>query len=89
MWGVKKFYNYVYGRTFTLQTDHKPLLSIFNPHKEIPAMTAARLQRYAIFLSGLNYKIEYKTSVDNANADCLTSLPLLYSEDEESKKYGI
>ena len=69
---------------FTLLTDHKPLISIFNPYKESPAMTAARVQRYAIFLSGLKYKIEYKTSANNTNADCLSRLPLLCSKDEDS-----
>ena len=68
---------------FTLLTDHKRLI-IFNPYKESPAMTAVRVQCYAIFLSGLKYKIEYKTSANNANADCLSRLPLLYSKDEDS-----
>jgi hypothetical protein len=31
----------------------------FSPSRAIPATTAARLQRYAIFLSGFNYDIEY------------------------------
>jgi hypothetical protein len=47
-------------RSFTLVTDHQPLTSIFSPNKGIPVSTAARLQRYALFLSGFNYQIEYK-----------------------------
>ena len=39
-------------------------------------MSAARQQRYAIFLSGFNYSIEYRKSKANANADGLSRLPL-------------
>ncbi|KAK3712034.1 hypothetical protein QZH41_000190 [Actinostola sp. cb2023] len=60
VWGVKKFHIYLFGRRFTLITDHQPLTSIFHPEKGVPTMTAARLQRYALFLAGFEYEIEYK-----------------------------
>ena len=60
LWGVKRFHVYLYGRRFTLVTDHKPLTTIFYPKKEVPAMTAARLPCYALFLAGFDYDIEYK-----------------------------
>jgi hypothetical protein len=47
VWSVKKFYTYLFGRSFTLVTYHQPLTSIFSPNKGIPVTTAARLQRYA------------------------------------------
>jgi transposase InsO family protein len=75
-WGVKKFHMYLFGRKFTLLTDHQPLVSIFHPNKGIPATTAARLQRYAIFLSGYTYDIQYKNNSKHCNADGLSRLPL-------------
>ena len=75
VWGVKKFHLYLSGRHFTLVTDHEPLTSIFNPKKGIPAMTVAHLQRYALFIAGFKYSIEYKTT-KHGNADGLSCLPL-------------
>ena len=60
IWGVKKFHCFLFGRKFTLVTDHQPLISIFGPKKGIPATTAARMQRYAFFLQGHDYDIEFK-----------------------------
>uniref|UniRef100_A0AAV2JTD4 Gypsy retrotransposon integrase-like protein 1 n=4 Tax=Knipowitschia caucasica TaxID=637954 RepID=A0AAV2JTD4_KNICA len=76
VWGVKRFNQYLYGREFTLVTDHQPLVSIFNPHKAIPMTAAARMQRWALFLGGHRYKIEFKSTLNHANADGLSRLPL-------------
>lgn len=73
IFGVRKYHQYLYGRSeaFVLRTDHKPLLSIFRPEKGIPEVSANRLQRYALFLSAYNYKIEYVSSANNC-ADFLS-----------------
>ena len=76
VFGVKKFHHYVFARHFTLITDHQPLTSIFHPNKELPAMTAARLQRYAMYLSGHNYTIKYRNTKLHVAPDCLSRLPL-------------
>ena len=47
------------GRGFRLITDRKPLTAVFHPEKGVPAMSAARLQRYVLFLARFDYKIEY------------------------------
>ena len=74
VWGVKRFHVYLYRRWFTLITDHKPLTAIFHPEKGIPAMTAARLQRYAFFLAGLDYEIDIRVRPSTAMlTDCLGS----------------
>lgn len=76
IYGVQKFFPYLYGREFTLITDNKPLFSILHPEKGIPPLAASRLQRWALFLSGFNYKIECRSSIENSNADGLSRLPL-------------
>ena len=51
IFGVTKFHQYLCGRTFTLYSDHKPLIHIFSESKSIPVMASARLQRWALTLS--------------------------------------
>jgi len=45
VFGVTKFYMYLFGRKFTLHTDHKPLLKIISPQGATPVLAASRLQR--------------------------------------------
>ncbi|XP_049874494.1 uncharacterized protein K02A2.6-like [Pectinophora gossypiella] len=82
IFGVRRFHQYLFGRSepFILRTDHKPLVSIFGPHRGVPEVSANRLQRYALFLGGYNYTIEYIRSQDNS-ADFLSraSLPIEYA----------
>ena len=73
---MKKFHCYLYGRKFTLQTDHKPLTAIFGLKKGIPAMAAARLQRWAVQLGAYDYEIKFRPTQDHCNADGLSRLPL-------------
>lgn len=84
VWGIKKFHHYLYGRRFTLVTDHQPLVSIFNPRKGVPVMSATRLQRWALFLGAHSYDIEFKGTKKHCNADGLSRLPLSTSEEEKS-----
>lgn len=48
VFGVQRFHQYIYGRKFTLVTDHKPLLAILGPTSGVPTLAAARMQRWAL-----------------------------------------
>lgn len=74
VFGVKEFHQYVYGRFFTIETDHKPLTYVFGEGKSLPQMAASRVQRWSVFLSGYNYSMKYIKVRDNCNADCLSRL---------------
>ncbi|XP_055701773.1 uncharacterized protein K02A2.6-like [Phlebotomus papatasi] len=71
---VKKFHRFIYGRKFTLYTDHKPLLSIFGSQKGIPVHTANRLQRWALVLLGYHFDIKYTSTQNFGHADVLSRL---------------
>ncbi|XP_058980999.1 uncharacterized protein K02A2.6-like [Musca domestica] len=76
IFGVKKFFQYVYGREFTLITDNKAISQIFAPDKGLPVLSATRMQHYAVFLESFDYKIRLRKSKENGNADALSRLPV-------------
>lgn len=82
VFGVGKFHYYLYGRSFTLITDHKPLQTIFGPKTGIPTIAAARLQRWAVTLAAYRYTLLYKEASKNVEADCLSRMPLTYECNE-------
>ena len=76
IFGVKRFHQYLYGRNFTILSDHKPLQYLLGQTRGIPAMASARIQRWALTLSAYSYTIGYKPGAAHANADGLSRLPL-------------
>ena len=77
VFGVKHFQQYVYGRRFTLITDHQPLTTILGPKWGVPSLAAARMQRWALLLSAYTYDILcYRSTGAHANVDGLSRVPL-------------
>ena len=76
IFGVRHFHKFLIGRRFTLVTDHKPLVKILGPKQGIPALAAARLQRWALILSAYEYNLEYMAGEENKEADMLSRLPM-------------
>lgn len=73
IFGLKKFFQYLYGNKFILACDNKSLVHILSTDKQIPVLAANRLQRYALILQTFDYSIEYVKSGDN-KADFLSRL---------------
>ena len=82
IFGVKKFHLFLYGRQFVLVTDHKPLTTILGLKRGLPALAAARLQRWASLLSTYQYDLEFRSTEKHCNADGLSRLPLDTMEGE-------
>lgn len=81
VFGVKRFHANLYGRRFTLITDHKPLLAILGPKSGIPPLAAARMQRWAQILTAYDYELEFRKTELHGNADALSRFPLESSID--------
>ena len=79
VFGVKHFRQYLYGRHFTILSDHKPLQYLLEETQGIPPMASAHIQRWALMLSAYNYEICYKPGADHANAGGLSRLPVAHA----------
>ena len=76
IFGVTKFHKYLCGRSFTLQSDHRPLLGLLKQDRVLSAMASARIQRWSLTLSNCDYKLEYMPGSRISHADCMSRLPL-------------
>lgn len=70
---------YIYGRKFTVRTDHRPLLwlsSLKEPN--------AKLQRWKLKLEEFNFDVEYVKGKDNQVADGLSRLEINFHQNTDS-----
>ena len=73
VFAVNKFHQYLFGRRFSIFTDHKPLLGLFGP-KPTPVMASPHLQRWIPLLSGYEFEIKYRPGSHNSNAYAMSRL---------------
>ena len=76
IFGVKRFHCYVYGRSFDLVTDHKPLLALMSEHRPTSPQASARVKRWSLLLSAYEYTLLFRGTAEHQNADALSRLPL-------------
>ncbi|XP_061510157.1 uncharacterized protein K02A2.6-like [Anopheles gambiae] len=74
IFAVTRFHKMLYGRHFTLETDHQPLLKVFGSKKGIPVYTANRLQRWALTLLLYDFGIKHISTMNFGYADFLSRL---------------
>ncbi len=67
--GIKKFYFYLYGNEFVLQTDHMPLESLRTSKN-----ANSRIMRWALYLQQFQMRVQYIRGRDNVGADVLSRL---------------
>lgn len=72
VWSVKHFRPYLYGRNFTILTDHKPLEWLFNITDP-----GSRLLRWRLKLEEYQYTIKHISGTQNPVADALSRIHIL------------
>ena len=71
VWACERFHIYLYGKPFTLYTDHKPLEIIYSPKSKPPPW----IERWALRLQPYQFNIVHMAGKTNP-ADVLSRLPL-------------
>lgn len=81
VWATKHFRQFLYGRKFTIFTDHKPLVYLNSMSTE-----NLRLLKYKAELSEFDFVIKYKKGAINTNADALSRMFIVLVTDEVAKE---
>lgn len=69
VWATKHFRPYIYGTSFEIRTDHKPLVWLRQKND-----LNRRLLHWKLALEELEFEIKYKKGTLNANADALSRI---------------
>ena len=75
VWGTKYFRPYLYGRKFTIKSDHKPLQWLHNLKEP-----NSKLQRWKVKLEEFNFDMEYLSGRENKVADALSRIEIHANE---------
>ena len=79
IWGMEKFHYFLYGKEFTLETEQKPLVSIYKKHMIDISLRAQRL--IVKSFPYLPFKVVYKKGTDIPVADALSCVTPMDPED--------
>jgi len=76
VFGIKRIHDYLFGRSFELVTDNKPLLGLLKENHFVPVQAAPCVKRWSLFLSAYEYTLVFRDSKAHANTNALNTLSL-------------
>ncbi len=79
VYGIRRFHTYLFGREFTVESDHKPLEMIT---KKPLSSAPPRLKRLLVKLQGYTFNVRYKPGKEMVLSDTLSRLPNPQRESE-------
>ena len=84
-WACERFSDFLIGKTFHIETDHKPLVSLLGQKTldELPP----RIQRFRMRLMRFRYSISHVPGKDLITADTLSRTPVVESQEPHDKSF--
>ncbi|XP_064463889.1 uncharacterized protein K02A2.6-like [Ornithodoros turicata] len=79
IWACERWHVYLWGRHFTLRTDHRALVTLLSTRGQ--GHRPLRIVRWTARLLNYHYTVEHKKGYENVIADALSRLPLSNSEE--------
>ena len=76
VFGITWFHAYLFGHHFTLITDNKAIMSLFDSNKLILPHASGLIHQWANKLAMYEYILRFRPTNQHANADALSWLPL-------------
>ena len=77
VWALQYFHHYLFGRTFVIVTDHRPLkwLQTMKPK-------SAQMERWMCDLQAYSFEVKHRSGKCNGNADFLSRCPIERKKEE-------
>ena len=76
VFGVKRFHSYLYGHHFSLITDHKPLLNLFNEQQAVPPQASDT----TLGSNSCHVRVQYILSIHYSPSKCRCNEPATTSD---------
>lgn len=72
VWATNRLQNFLLGKKFKIETDHKPLVYILDPNSELRTEISPRLMKFSLKMMRFDYEICHISGSKNIVADCLS-----------------
>ena len=83
LWGCEHFHYYLYDRRFTIETDHKPLVTALSRK----SLSTPRIQRWLLHLEAYEYTLEYIPGSENSTDFLSCSASSVKAEEQVAEKF--